>query len=70
MENSVKAPSDVLTVKEVAEYLKLSEMTILRLANQNVIPGVKLGRQWRFSREVVVDLIKHPELLKRMELKR
>jgi len=70
MENTVKNPPAVLTLKEVAQYLKLSEMTILRLANQGVIPGVKLGRQWRFSSEAVIDLIRHPERLKRADSKR
>jgi len=48
----------VLTVKDAALYLSLSEMTILRLANQGIIPGWKIGRQWRFSREVLIDHLK------------
>ena len=62
--------ASVFTVKEAAQYLKLSEMTILRLANQGFIPGAKIGRQWRFSKEDVVSLIRNPEILKRLSLKR
>ena len=60
----------VFTVKDAAHYLKLSEMTILRLANQGLIPGAKIGRQWRFSKEAVIGLIYDPEILKRILLKR
>lgn len=65
MKSTVKGGPAVLTLKEVADYLKLSEMTILRLANKGIIPGAKLGRQWRFSGEVVADLIRHPEIMKK-----
>ncbi len=58
---------EILTLKQVADYLKLSEITIHRLANQGVIPGVKLGKQWRFSKERIADLVKRPEILRRME---
>lgn len=44
-----------LTVKDAAAFLSLSEMTILRLANQGIIPGWKVGRQWRFSREILSE---------------
>ncbi len=70
MKTAVKAIPAVLTVKEVADFLKLSEMTILRLANQGIIPGAKIGRQWRFSGESVMDLIRHPEILKRIDSRR
>ena len=70
VETSVKDHHAVLTVKEAATYLRLSEMTILRLANQGFITGAKIGRQWRFSREAILSLIKHPEILRRLDLKR
>jgi excisionase family DNA binding protein len=60
----------VLTAKETAEYLRLSEMTVLRLAAQGIIPGAKIGRQWRFERESVQMLIRDPEILRRVGLKK
>lgn len=57
----------ILTVKEAAHYLKVSEMTILRLANQGLICGAKVGRQWRFPREAVMRLVRHPGLLRQKE---
>ena len=60
----------ILTLQEAAEYLRLSEMTVLRLANQGIIPGAKIGRQWRFTQEAILELVKHPEILRRNELRR
>jgi len=57
MDASVKANESVLTLKEAADYLRLSEMTVLRLANQGRLPGAKIGRQWRFSKEVILKLV-------------
>jgi excisionase family DNA binding protein len=49
--------NDVLSVREVARYLKLNEQTIYRLARNGKIPASKIGRQWRFSRREVEALI-------------
>ena len=38
----------ILTLKEVAEYLKLAEKTAYRLAAEGKLPGFKLGGSWRF----------------------
>ncbi len=43
-------PDSYLTLKDVAELLKLSEKTLYRLANQGNIPGFKAGGSWRFRR--------------------
>ena len=57
----------VLTVKDTAHYLRLSEMTILRLANQGALPGAKVGRQWRFPREAILKLVGSPESAAKLE---
>ncbi|WP_421419231.1 methylation-associated defense system helix-turn-helix domain-containing protein MAD1 [Pseudoalteromonas lipolytica] len=41
----------ILTLKEVAAYLKLAEKTAYRLANEGQLPGFKVGGSWRFKRE-------------------
>jgi excisionase family DNA binding protein len=61
---------DVLNLRQVAQYLKLSEVTVVRLAKQGVIPGVKLGKQWRFAREKIVNLIHEPAIIERMDARR
>jgi excisionase family DNA binding protein len=42
--------TDILMIKEVAEYLKVTERTIYRLAAAKKIPAFKVGGSWRFSR--------------------
>lgn len=42
--------SEILTLKEVAGYLKVTERTIYRLAGAKKIPAFKVGGTWRFSR--------------------
>lgn len=44
---------DILTIQEVATYLKLNEKTAYRLASEGKLPGFKVGGSWRFKR---VDL--------------
>jgi len=41
---------EILTLKEVAEYLKVTDRTIYRLAGAKKIPAFKVGGTWRFSR--------------------
>lgn len=42
---------EILTLKEVAEYLKLAEKTAYRFAAEGKLPGFKIGGSWRFKRE-------------------
>ena len=42
---------EILTLREVAEYLKLAEKTAYRLAAEGKLPGFKVGGSWRFKRE-------------------
>jgi excisionase family DNA binding protein len=41
--------TDTLMIKDVAEYLKVTERTIYRLAAAKKIPAFKVGGSWRFS---------------------
>ncbi len=41
---------EILTLKEVAEYLKLTKKTAYRLAAEGKLPGFKVGGSWRFKR--------------------
>jgi excisionase family DNA binding protein len=46
----MKGLSEILTVEEAAAYLKIPTSTIYKLAQENKIPGQKVGRHWRFHR--------------------
>lgn len=41
---------EILTLDEVATYLKAGKRTVYRLAQQGEIPAFKLGGTWRFGR--------------------
>ncbi|EPS3429156.1 TPA: helix-turn-helix domain-containing protein [Vibrio alginolyticus] len=41
----------ILTLKEVAAYLKLAEKTAYRLASEGKLPGFKVGGSWRFKKK-------------------
>lgn len=41
----------VLTLAEVAAYLKVTERTIYRLAGAKKIPAFKVGGVWRFQKQ-------------------
>ena len=45
---AILMPENYLTLRDVAELLKLSEKTIYRLAQQGEIPAFKVGGSWRF----------------------
>jgi excisionase family DNA binding protein len=49
----VAMPDQIMTIQEVAEYLKLTEKTAYRLASDGKLPGFKVGGSWRFKK---VDL--------------
>jgi excisionase family DNA binding protein len=43
-------PDEILTIDEVAAYLKAGKRTVYRLAANRQIPAFKLGGTWRFRR--------------------
>ena len=45
--------SEIMTVKEVDEYLKSTKMTAYRFASGGKISGLKVGGAWRFRRSEV-----------------
>lgn len=45
--------TDVMTIKELSEYLKLNEKTAYRLASEGKIPGFKVGGSWRFRKSEI-----------------
>lgn len=49
--------NEILTLAEVAEYLKLSDKTILKMVKNQEIPCAKIANQWRFSKPALNDWI-------------
>ncbi|WP_374663315.1 helix-turn-helix domain-containing protein [Ramlibacter sp.] len=53
---------EILTIKQVAEYLKVTERTIYRLAAAKKIPAFKVGGTWRFSLADIDSWIKQQSM--------
>ena len=45
--------SEIMTIEELAKYLKISKSSMYKLCQEGKIPGHKVGRHWRFQREVI-----------------
>jgi excisionase family DNA binding protein len=53
MSGSTPPDHEILTLEEVARYLRLKPQTIYKWAQERRIPAVKLGKEWRFRRSVL-----------------
>ena len=51
--------SSVLTIDELATYLKISKSTLYKLAQEGSIPGQKVGKHWRFHKDAVDEWLRH-----------
>ncbi|KOR28360.1 hypothetical protein TI05_17090 [Achromatium sp. WMS3] len=51
--------NSVLTLQEVADYLKISEDKIQKQVTQGSIPGRKIGNEWRFLKTAIDDWLQH-----------
>ena len=52
---------EILTLKQVADFLKVTERTIYRLAAAKKIPAFKVGGTWRFSRAEINQWIQRQQ---------
>jgi excisionase family DNA binding protein len=60
--SSSTSQGEILTIKQVADYLKVTERTIYRLAGAKKIPAFKVGGTWRFSRADIDSWIKQQSM--------
>jgi excisionase family DNA binding protein len=49
--------NNIVTAKEISQYLKLSESTVYKLALAGELPGFKIGDSWRFDMDLIVSMI-------------
>ncbi len=43
----------LMDINELAEYLKLEKQTLYNWLHQQRLPGIKIGRLWRFDKKRV-----------------
>jgi excisionase family DNA binding protein len=51
----------ILTVKELAKYLKLTEVTIYKYVKEGNIPAHRLGSRWRFDKDKIDEWLRRKE---------
>ena len=44
---------EIMTTREMAEYLRLHQITICKFAAEGKIPALRVGRVWRFDKEAI-----------------
>ena len=60
-----KMLKSIMNIEEVADYLGFSTKKIYRLVESNKIPASKVGRQYRFLKDVVDDWLEDKNILVR-----
>ena len=55
---------ELMTVDEVADYLRVTEKTVYRLLDKGRIPATRVGHKWRFRRESIDDWLYEGEAKK------
>jgi excisionase family DNA binding protein len=48
---------EILTIKDVAQFLKVKPVTIYKLLSLKKIPGVKISGAWRFQSGLILEWI-------------
>ena len=48
--SSAAGNAEIMTIREVAEYLKVNDRTIYRLLSGKKLPAFKVGGSWRFKK--------------------
>jgi excisionase family DNA binding protein len=48
----------IMTVHDVAHYLRLSEAKIYQMAQEGLVPAIRIGKSWRFKRGLIDDWIR------------
>ena len=61
---SIIEKNDIMTMKELADYLKIAEKTAYRFASDKKIPGFKVGNAWRFRKSEIDNWINKQEKTK------
>ena len=54
---SSNEPLEIMTIADVAQYLRIPVSSVYKLAQEGKIPAQKVGRHWRFYRPALVQWI-------------
>gem|GEM_PF-205155 len=57
MEFKAEITDEILNSEQVAKFMKIHPVTVRRLAKQEVIPARKVGKEWRFNKQAILQWI-------------
>ncbi|MCB0104930.1 MAG: helix-turn-helix domain-containing protein [Caldilineaceae bacterium] len=52
--------AELLTTRQVTELLKIDRTTIYRMVESGQLPAIRVGKQWRFTREAIEQFLAAP----------
>jgi len=50
---------EILTIEELASYLKIPKSTLYKLVREGKVPSQKIGRHWRFRKQAIDNWLEH-----------
>lgn len=63
LNNENKIYLEVMTIKQIADYLQVDKKTVYRLAQKSEIPCFKIGYTWRFKKERIDKWIEEKDVM-------
>ena len=55
-DQDVNQQSELMTAQEVADYFRVSRVTVWRWCKEGVLPAFRIGRSWRIRRDKLAEL--------------
>jgi excisionase family DNA binding protein len=57
-DNEAQDDGEVMTIKDVAQYLRISEAKVYELARTGSIPALRIGKSWRFQKDLLKQWVR------------
>jgi excisionase family DNA binding protein len=57
-DNGAQNDGEVMTIKDVAQYLRISEAKVYELARTGAIPALRIGKSWRFQKDLLKQWVR------------
>jgi excisionase family DNA binding protein len=57
-DNDAQNDGEVMTIGDVAQYLRISEAKVYELARTGTIPALRIGKSWRFQKDLLKQWVR------------
>lgn len=57
-DNDAQNDGEVMTISDVAQYLRISEAKVYELARNGTIPALRIGKSWRFQKDLLKQWVR------------